>query len=420
MKNKSTATTSGDGTNINYTIHTPNQSSGAGAASRSILAMSKPAMMGVGFLALGTLAVGLFSAFRVPGLEEQIRDLEAEIDILESEIDELTVQNDRFEELNGELNDTLLELEELNDQLNETATKLKQEVDTLEEEVDQLEDTKNDLDKEKDTLTQLNQDLITTQQLLEVQLEDLERVNQTMTETNQNLTATTDALSAEVQQLEETNTVLTETTQALNDTVTDLRQQNDRLEEVVADLEVVQEYFNATSQDLSQQLSEVQTALDSSITQNRENTFSKLFNFYDDVRLQWDCRNQDFFADEAFYNPLQNHANSIVEQSGEQALNNLLSTIELRMMRYMCLDRENFSRFMTFTFDNTIPHEDALLLVTYDHVETTVTSYSDAALRYYGLPDCGVECEISPSVWETASFDCTNLDQPYRWSEPTV
>ena len=41
--------------------------------------MTKPAMMGVGLLALRTMTVGFSSIFRVPSLEEQIQELEAEL-----------------------------------------------------------------------------------------------------------------------------------------------------------------------------------------------------------------------------------------------------------------------------------------------------------------------------------------------------
>ncbi|KAL7568976.1 hypothetical protein ACA910_021269 [Epithemia clementina (nom. ined.)] len=409
----------GEPVNIHYTIESPqNRNSGADGASRSILAMTKPAMLGVGILALGTLAVGLFGMFRVPGLEEQIKELEQEIDRLTVEIDELSVENDRYETLNQDLNATLQDLIQINEDLNETATKLENQVEILDAAVDNLTDTKNALEEEAKTLTELNLQLNETQDNLETELDRLEIVNKTWTETNQNLTASTELLSAELTTLETINDNLTTTVQDLNSSIVQLEAENERLDAVIVDLQVVNQYFDATSQNLSQDLSEVQSALQSSIELNRVNTFKGLFNVYNDATTQWSCRNDDFFGTQDFYTPTANQANSVVAQSGVAALQQVLAVIDDRMLRYMCLDIDNFDLFMTYDFNSTLTHEQARNAIPFDAIESATVSYGTNAIQYYGLPNCDEGCVVTPEEWEEASFDCTNLAAPYQWTDP--
>lgn len=409
--------------NINYTIETSSSNkngTGAAQASRSILAMSKPAMMGVGILAVGTVALGLFDLFRVPGLEEQIRELTAEIDRLETEITVLSNENDRYEELNQDLNETLQDLVVLNEELNETATDLEFQVAELDATVDNLTDTKNNLEKERDTLTELNENLNQTQLDLELELVRLDLLNETWTATNQNLTASTEILATQVTQLEIIHDDLTNSTTTLNETVTSLQVENERLGLLVADLQVVSGYFNATNQDLSStQLSDVQDALESSITLNRVNTFAGLYNYYNDMTTQWGCRNDDFFGSLDFYTPTSNQQASVVEQSGEGALDALLSVIEQRMLRHMCLSVDNLDLFVTYNANPTLTHDEGRLLVSLNDVESAVQTYGINAMAYYGLPNCddNTDCVITQEEWEAASFDCTNLI-PYSWIDP--
>ena len=411
----------GEPVNINYTINTP-QNNNSGNASRSVLAMTKPAMMGVGLLALGTMAVGLFSMFRVPGLEEQIRELEAEVDRLEEEIDVLEVQNDRFEILNQNLNETLMDLVAINEDLNETATKLEDQVDLLDAEVTTLNETRNDLETEKDRLTQSNEDLKQLQVNLEIELLRLETLNESWTETNQDLEASTALLSEELDELEAINTDLTATTNELNETVNTLEAENERLDSLVTDLGVVNEYFVATSVEVSETLQEVQAALDNSITQNRVLARRNLANYYDDVKQQWRCRNDDFFSppqgETNFYEPDNpNQDLSIVDQSGLDALNGVFQVVDTRMLQLMCLDRTNFELYVTFTFFPALSHEDGLLEVSYNNIVSAVQSYGDDAMVHYGLPICGVGCEVTQSDWEDASFDCNNVPS-YSFIDP--
>lgn len=103
------------------------------SASRSstIMGMSKPVMGLVSLLTLGSLGAGLWGWFTIPGLYDQIEELEAQVDRLANEVD-------RFEVLNDELNATVAELQVINQDLNATAADLRNSVDDLEHENNRL------------------------------------------------------------------------------------------------------------------------------------------------------------------------------------------------------------------------------------------------------------------------------------------
>lgn len=107
---------------IEHKIATTDRNSGfLGGASR-------PVVLGVGlllFLSMGGVGFLLDQFLRVPGLKSQVQQLEEQVATLESQVgrlegavDELAVENDRYENLNVELNITVQDLSLINGQLN--------------------------------------------------------------------------------------------------------------------------------------------------------------------------------------------------------------------------------------------------------------------------------------------------------------
>lgn len=104
-----------------------------------MLGMTKPALALVSLLTMGTVGAGLWGWFTIPGLYDQIEELERQVDRLAGEVD-------RFEILNNQLNQTVGELQVINQELNHTATRLETSVDELERENDRLETLNNNLE----------------------------------------------------------------------------------------------------------------------------------------------------------------------------------------------------------------------------------------------------------------------------------
>ena len=113
------------------TIRHENAKSG-GSGARTILGMTKPAMALVGLFALGSLGAGLWGWLTIPGLYDQIEELEYQVDRLEVEVD-------RFEELNQQLNESIAELQGINQDLRSSVTDLQKENDRLQKLNDNLE-----------------------------------------------------------------------------------------------------------------------------------------------------------------------------------------------------------------------------------------------------------------------------------------
>jgi DNA repair exonuclease SbcCD ATPase subunit len=127
-----TKSSSVNGSSPTLTIRHENGKSGSGAGARTIMGMTKPVMALVGLFALGSLGAGLWGWLTIPGLYDQIEELEYQVDRLEVEVN-------RFEELNQQLNESIAELEGINQDLRNSLTDLQKENDRLHKLNDNLE-----------------------------------------------------------------------------------------------------------------------------------------------------------------------------------------------------------------------------------------------------------------------------------------
>lgn len=408
IKVSSPKTGSKNDVNVNYTV-TTQSSTEVVAATRSILSMSKPAMMGVGLLALGTIAVGLFTAFRVPGLQEQIVALTNQVDRLETQIVVLKGENDRYETLNADLNHTLSDLLVINGDLNQTAGQLQQQVDGLNSTVNNLTSVRDDLQFEKDRLVQVGQGFQVTKDQLNDQLGKLQALNKTWTDTISNLTSSNQKLGAQVSSLQGTNIRLANVTDSLNSSLADLDKQNQRARELVSNLTVVSQYFSATGVSLTDNFNQVLTALQNNILLSRANTFASLNAHYSNLISSWRCNEGTLWYDKQFFQ----YPNTSIASTpnGLQLLADVLKEVNTRMLTELCLNNDNFNAFLQkFTGK-------AITQVSYSDVKAAVQAYGDLAKGFYGLPIPGSAPYkvITEQQWESSSFDCQLLPSKYIW-----
>lgn len=409
MARDNTIQTTGGGAepiNVNYTVQTENRPSSAGA-SKLALTATRPAMIGAGVLALGTVALGIFDIFRVPGLQQQIEDLEEQVDLLEVQVVRLSVENDRFEQLNEELMEQVDVLGELNDELNETATELEFQVNALNNTVTNLSETSTMLIATGEEFEKLNSELNQTQQDLRVEIEELQILESNLTELNSVLLNNTEELANEVDELQNVTSGLQESVNDLEDQVQIISESNAFLAQAVDDLNTVTEYVNAAFGGFNDDLATVVAALNSSTVSTREGVFRSLLAYYRDVVTFWDCRNDDLFGNFPFF---QDQSSPILD-SGLGPFGDLVSTLDERMLSIMCLDRIDFQAYLT-------AEEGPLDTTSYDDFLRAAGNYGQLAIEHYGLPvgmcpEGSTDC-VTASEWEEGGFECENVAQ-YRW-----
>lgn len=137
---------------IHHTASSNGSNKKSGAAAKTILGLSKPAAVVTSLLFLGTFGAGAWGWFQLPGLNDQIDELEAQVDRLTGQVDRLSQENDRFQELNNDLNQTVTNLEIVKNDL-------ERNVADLNSTVKDLRDTNEDLKEENRKFAELNQDL---------------------------------------------------------------------------------------------------------------------------------------------------------------------------------------------------------------------------------------------------------------------
>eukprot|EP00522_Entomoneis_paludosa_P018097 CAMPEP_0172443508 /NCGR_PEP_ID=MMETSP1065-20121228/3760_1 /TAXON_ID=265537 /ORGANISM="Amphiprora paludosa, Strain CCMP125" /LENGTH=416 /DNA_ID=CAMNT_0013193773 /DNA_START=274 /DNA_END=1524 /DNA_ORIENTATION=+ len=398
----------GEPININVETNNVRPSNTGSNFGRAALAVSKPAMIGAGILALGTAALGVFDIFRMPGLEEQIKDLEEQVDRLEVEVDRLSEENDRFEELNEDLKESLGDLASINRELNETATELEEQVELLNNTVANLSDITDELVANGEEFETLNQELNQTQQDLETEIVELQVLEANLTELNQELANHTVELQIQVFQLTNVTTGLEESVTELEGTVQNVTAANALLGRAVDDLTTVTQYMESVHDGFDDSFETVAVGLNNTIKATRANVFLNLFSYYNDIIGQWTCRNRDLFQDYPFWD----FPTEPILDSGLVALGELSATLNNRMLKLMCLTLTDFEQYL-------VASEGPIDTVSYDAYTRAAINYGGFALTHYGLPvgTCvdGVDC-VTAEEWEDGGFECENVEQ-YRWAD---
>lgn len=139
--------------------HTVSGQHSRGAASATILGMSKPVAAIVSVLLLGSVGAGLFGWISNPFLTQQIKDLEAQVDRLNGQVDRLEAQVTRLEDQVDRLETSNELLETLNQHLNRTVDELQDVSSSLNQTVWELQGLNQNLTLENDRLGRLNNEL---------------------------------------------------------------------------------------------------------------------------------------------------------------------------------------------------------------------------------------------------------------------
>jgi prefoldin subunit 5 len=208
----------------------------------------------VGMVALGlllsSLGAGLWGFLTIPGLYQQIEELEVQVD-------RLALQVDRLEEQVNDLEIQIDLLQVVNEDLNTTAQLLNVTAGQLQDQVDQLDILNDELARENDRYQELNNDLQAS---------------------NEDLNGLVDEL---------------------NTTVADINRAN-------ADLQTVASFLNETSWDLSDTVEGLASFLAEQIVAHRKILLETLENTFTGQLSHWDCALMDIFRIEDSEAPFGN------------------------------------------------------------------------------------------------------------------
>ena len=377
--------------------HNVNNGRGSGGRARSaglIFGMSKPIfalVAGSLLLTSGAAAYLLTGWLGIPGLNDQIKALEAQVDRLADEVDRLEDENDRYESLNDQLNATVQEFAGLNDQLNMTATRLEGINEDLTATNLEFKDRIEDLSQQNQEYATLNAELNATAVLLANEVDQFRRAIATLILENADLANLSDKLAGLTGDLGSIAEDQNLTIAALELTLTGIVSENSRLSDLNNDLTNIASFLSETSAGLDTSLQQVTQFLAGQITANRILVLGSLENTYRQRITNWDCDYRDIFRVFAFGNDFD-----VVFPSADEDM--VIRYVSDRVLSELCLDRTDFEQYLF----NTIPQG-----LTSNRLITGVLIYTTTALDYY-FPEFD-EDGLSVLDWADAAYDYQNL-----------
>jgi outer membrane murein-binding lipoprotein Lpp len=248
--------------------------------------LSKPLLALLVTLTLSGLGAGVWGFLTIPGLYDQIEELEIQVDRLTGQVDRLEV-----------------------------------EVNELAEQVDRLEDLKEDLNA---TVQNLN----VTVDKLQDNVDDIQLLNQ--------------ELANETARLKESNLELEHLADTLNQTVSVAVKENDRLQQLNSNLEVIVFFLNETSLSIDETLNSVTEYLAEQIVANRHILLETLENTFTGQINNWDCALQDVFQFESYDAPIATSTNMVLKE--------VLDYVDGRVLQEFCANREDFEAYLDSTY----------------------------------------------------------------------
>jgi ABC-type transporter Mla subunit MlaD len=282
----------------------------------------------------------------------------------------LSESNDRYEDLNDHLNDSIAELKEQNEFLA----------------------------AQVDLFSILNQDLNATMIDLTEQVDRLEGQVSNFTLENDRLENLVGSLSNETDTLTELSNVLQSNVDRLEGDIATLEQENGRLDASIADLKTVIEFWGDVSGNFDDTYEEMAAFLAQQIETNRFLVLEALQNTYHQRVGGWDCALRDQFAMEPFAN------DDSVTIPGD-SIDDVLTYVDERVLSDLCLDKADFEKYLEDRY--------SIAEVTVGRLATSVQRYTWSAIDHY-FPEDG-ETGLSAEDWATAEYDCGKLasDQKY-------
>jgi len=342
------------------------------------MALGRPIMGLIGLFVLFSLGAGVWGFLRIPGLYKQIKELEHQVDRLEGQVDRLEGEVNRFENLNQQLNATVVELEGINQDLNTTANR-------LEAQVDELEIINDELSLENERFRQLNDELKESTDELALEVGKLEENVGDLTARNAELRNLTIVLQGETDRLGDQ-------VDSLNTTAASLAQENERLQSLNSNLATIVGFLNETNGEITETLEGVTEFLADQIVGNRQLLLANLENSFSSQINNWDCAFRDTFRGESF----------ILDEDSPIGINNVgevLAHVEDRILSEFCANRIDFENYLEGRY--------GLSGMTANQLYQGVAIYTNDVLNYY-FPDPG-RPGLTPDDWAEAGYDCVNV-----------
>lgn len=291
---------------------------------------------------------------------------------------ELKRQNDILSESNDRY-------EDLNDRLNDTVTELKEQNQFLKEQVD--------------TFAELNQDLNATVIDLKREVDRLEGQVTNFTKENDRLEDLVASLSNETDTLTELSNVLQENVDRLKGEVNSLKTENGRLEVSIDNLRTVISFWDDVVGDFDQTYEEMAAFLATQITTNRNLVLEALENTYHQRVADWDCGLRAQYALEPFS---QDDSITIPDDKYRA----VIDFVDGRVLSDLCLSRSNFESYISSRYPSGG--------ISIDRLVTAVRRYTWDAIDHY-FPEKGEE-GLTPENWSMANFTCHNLMPSQKYS----
>ena len=334
--------------------------------------MSKPVFALVAAIVLATTgsAAWFFTEWlTIPGLKDQISALESEVtrlegqvtrlegqvDRLSEEVGFLAVENDRFNALNSQLNQTTQEYQQLNGQLNASTFQL----------------------------SSIN--------------EELNFSNRVFAELNAQLSSENEAYADMNSQLNQTQHELSELNQ---------------------DLLSIVSFLNATSSSLQKNFEGMLDFLAEQIDVNRFLVLEATRNTYQQRIQNWDCGYRDYFATYDFVRngdtAIQENNGG---KNQTTLLSDVFEYVEHQLLVSLCVTLDDLQAYLASTavqsrLDSITSNEliqgisryTALLMEYYFPAGTALRDNTD-------------EAGLRSEEWEDATYQCVNLLRPFSWQE---
>jgi len=332
-------------------------------------------------------------------LKEQLR-LNAQIKLLSANLDEYKDLLDQHADLNDQLDESTAELKAEIDRLAAENDEYKRLNGELSNNIDDLKEQTSELQKQNEILAGLNDDLNATTIKLNNTVDDLEDQVDRLSEQNIIFSSEIDRLSNETDRLELVNGQLEQNNAELTAEVVDFASKIEDLQKLNDELQNIVSFVNETGQFLDQNLEDVTEYLSEQIVAYRSVATETIQNTYIQRAGLWDCQYHVHFGDYPFS---KNHKLEIPNDLFEE----VLDYIDDRVLQELCLDLDDFEKFMDSEFQ-------APPVYTTDHLVAGIASYTHLAFDHY-FRDNGESGGLTREDWALAAYDCENLEGDKRF-----
>jgi regulator of replication initiation timing len=384
---------------------TNKKNGGGGGSSKGMMSILKsPTKMAAGafFLASTGGAAYFFSQFlTIPGLNNQIKRLEQQVEHLGYEVDRLAEENKRYKGLNDRLNSTVIELEYQNDLLNASNVRYAELNGVLNASIADLGQQNDILEEQVENYAQTNAALNATKNDLSSEVGNLKGEVDRLEIENEDLAEAVTLLFSEVGSLTNTTNDLNTTVIELDKHVGDLTNENNRLETLVNNLETVVSFLGEASTSLQESYEAVSEFLATQITYYRTLVTDTVQNTYIRQLSNWDCAYRGIFAFEDFAEPGNGDM-----PIGEDKYDDVMKYVDQRVLSKLCLSMSDFELYLENKYVNQ--GSDRPVEVTTDQLLSAVQLYTLEVFDYY-FPDKGDVGGLTEADWAEASYDCEKL-----------